>query len=323
MAEYNIGLLGLGTIGFGTYQVLEMNRQEIEKAVGKTVEISKILEKDQDKKREIEVPREKFTLDPDVIFNDPSISIVIELLGGIEPATSFMIKAMEKGKSVVTANKAAVAANFDLLNKTAEKNKVDFRYEASVAGGIPVLKVISSVLRANKFTEVLGIVNGTTNYILTKMAEENMGYEEALKKAQELGFAEKDPTADVMGIDSANKLTILTKLCFNEYVHPDNIKTTGISHITKAHIEEAKANNMGIKLLAKAFLDESKKLTLEVAPITLPLSHPLMGVKNEFNAVYLTGNAVGELMFYGKGAGALPTGSAVMGDVIDILSSYK
>ena len=321
MADYKIGLLGLGTIGFGTYQVLEMNREEIERAAGKTVEISKILEKDRDKEREIEVPKEKFTLDPDEIFNDPSINLVIELLGGIEPATAFMVKAMENGKSVVTANKAAVAANFNLLTETAKKNNVQFRYEASVAGGIPILKVITSVLRANRFTEVLGIVNGTTNYILTKMAEENMDYEEALKKAQELGFAEKDPTADVMGIDSANKLSILAKLCFKEYVHPDHIPTTGISHITKAHIEEAEKNNMGIKLLAKASIDECGKLSLEVAPITLPLSHPLMGVKNEFNAVYLTGNAVGELMFYGKGAGALPTGSAVMGDVIDIISS--
>ena len=321
MADYKIGLLGLGTIGFGTYQVLEMNREEIERAAGKTVEISKILEKDRDKEREIEVPKEKFTLDPDEIFNDPSINLVIELLGGIEPATAFMVKAMENGKSVVTANKAAVAANFNLLTETAKKNNVQFRYEASVAGGIPILKVITSVLRANRFTEVLGIVNGTTNYILTKMAEENMDYEEALKKAQELGFAEKDPTADVMGIDSANKLSILAKLCFKEYVHPDHIPTTGISHITKAHIEEAEKNNMGIKLLAKASIDECGKLSLEVAPITLPLSHPLMGVKNTFNAVYLTGNAVGELMFYGKGAGALPTGSAVMGDVIDIISS--
>ncbi|MFA5638065.1 MAG: homoserine dehydrogenase [Anaerovoracaceae bacterium] len=321
MADYNIGLLGLGTIGFGTYQVLEMNRREIEEAVGKTVEISKILEKDQDKKREIEVPKEKFTLNPDEIFDDPSITVVIELLGGIEPATAFMIKAMEKGKSVVTANKAAVAANFNLLSETARKNNVKFCYEAGVAGGIPILKVIKTVLRANRFTEILGIVNGTTNYILTKMSEENMSYEEALKKAQELGFAEKDPTADVMGLDSANKLTILTKLCFKEYVHPDNIPTTGISHITKAHIEEARNNNMGIKLLAKASLNSDGKVSLEVAPIALPLSHPLMSVKNEFNAIYLTGNAVGELMFYGKGAGALPTGSAVMGDVIDILSS--
>lgn len=322
MKKINIGLLGLGNIGTGTYSVLEMNRQTIEKSLGVEVEITKILEKDTSRDRGIHVDPLKFTQEPRDIFKDPTIDIVIELLGGVEPASSLMLDAMNNGKSVVTANKAAVAANFIELNKTAKKNNVLFKYEASVGGGIPVLSAMTSVLRANEFSEVLGIVNGTTNYILTQMADNNLSYDTALSTAQELGFAEADPTADVEGIDAANKLTILTALAFGDYIAPEEIPTQGITRVTSQQIEEAKAKGNKIKLIAKV-TKEGNKITAAVAPMELPLNHPLCGVNNEFNAIFMTGNAVGELMFYGKGAGALPTGSAVLGDVMDIIEWIK
>ena len=322
MKKVNIGLLGLGNIGTGTYKVLEMNRETIQRSLGVEVEITSILEKDTTRDRGIVINPAKFTQDPKEIFEDSSIEIVIELLGGVEPASSLMISAMNHGKSVVTANKAAVAANFLKLIETAEKNNVEFRYEASVGGGIPVLKVMTSVLRANEFSQVLGIVNGTTNYILTQMTDNKLPYETALTRAQELGFAEADPTADVEGIDAANKLTILTALAFGDYIPPEEIPTEGITKVTPEQIEDAKNRGNKIKLIAKV-VKEGQEIKAVVGPMELPMDHPLCGVNNEFNAIYIMGNAVGELMFYGKGAGPLPTGSAVLGDVIDIIEWNK
>lgn len=318
MKTIKIGLLGLGNIGTGTYKTLEMNKAEIEKAVGSNVEIVKILEKNVDLDRGIDVPKEKFTQEPDDIFKDPEIDIVIELLGGIEPASSFMLAAMENGKSVVSANKAAIAANYQKLIETAKANNVIFKYEASVGGGIPILGTLTGPLCANKFEEVMGIVNGTTNYILTKMTVEGLDYAEVLKDAQAKGFAEADPTADVEGIDAANKLTILMALMFDKYVAPQDIPTTGISKITKDDIEAARAEGCTIKLIAHAKKLENGEVEYKVAPMRLDNSHPLASINNEFNAVFVTGNAVDDVMFYGKGAGPLPTGSAVLGDVIEI-----
>ncbi len=317
MDTIKIGLLGLGNIGTGTYKTLLMNENHINQILGAHLEISKILEKDTEKDRGIKIDKSKFTQDPDEIFNDPQIHIVIELLGGEEPATTFMLKSMNAGKSVVTANKAAVAANYMKLTETARRNNVEFRYEASVGGGIPVLNALSTVLRANQIKEVLGIVNGTTNYILTQMAENGLDYSEALRDAQQKGFAEANPASDVEGIDAANKLTILTALAFGKYVSPNEIPTKGITSITKEDIQKALKEGFKIKLIAKASV-KNGNLECSVEPVSLPLDHPLCGVNNEFNAIYITGNAVGELMFYGKGAGPLPTGSAIMGDVMEI-----
>jgi len=317
MKTVKIGLLGLGNIGTGTYKTLEMNREQIEAAAGRQVEITKILEKDVDRERDITVDPRKFTQDPDVIFDDPEIDIVIELLGGIEPASTFMLRALEKGKHVVTANKAAVAANFGRLMKTARERGVEFRFEASVGGGIPILNALTTVLRANQFEEILGILNGTTNYILTQMTENGLAYEDVLKAAQEKGFAEADPTADVEGIDVANKLSILMALAFDLYVAPEDIPTEGITKITKADIDSAAARNCKIKLIASA-KKVGDQVAYSVKPVEMPVTHPLAGINNEFNAVFVKGNAVDELMFYGKGAGPLPTGSAVMGDVLEI-----
>ncbi len=323
MKKIKIGLLGLGNIGTGTYKTLDMNRSEVESAAGTSVEIVRILERDKDKDRGIVVPDEKFTTDPDEIFNDPEIDIVIELIGGIEPATTFMLTAMEHGKHVVTANKAAVAANYDKLMDTAKKNDVMLRFEASVGGGIPILGTLTGPLRANRFEEVLGILNGTTNYILTMMTKEGLDYNTALKDAQAQGFAEADPTADVEGIDAANKLSILIALMFGKYVAPGDIPTTGITHITKEKIEEARSNGCKIKLIAHARRLDDGSIEYEVRPMHISESHPLANINKEFNAVFVKGNAVDDLMFYGKGAGPLPTGSAVMGDVIEIAKTIS
>lgn len=318
MKEIKIGLLGLGNIGTGTYKTLEMNRDQIEGSVGGSVNIVKILEKDIDRDRGIEVPREKFVAAPEEIFNDPDIDIVIELLGGIDPAATMIEQALLSGKHVVTANKAAVAANYHRLMKAAEEGGVQFRFEASVGGGIPVLTALTGCLRSNKFNRVLGIVNGTTNYILDKMTTEGLPYDEVLKDAQAKGFAEADPTADVEGIDAANKLSILMALMFDTYVHPNDIPTKGITHVTAEEIEDARSRNQLIKLIAYAERMEDGSLKYEVRPMRIIDTHPLSGVHREYNAVFVEGNAVGNLMFYGPGAGPLPTGSAVMGDVMEI-----
>jgi homoserine dehydrogenase len=318
MRHINVGLLGMGNIGTGTYKTLEMNKECIARNTGLDITISRILEKDVLRERDVTVDMSQFTQNPDDVLNDPSIGIVIELLGGIEPATSFMLAALRNGKHVVTANKAAVAKNYSQLMKTARDNGVMIRFEAAVGGGIPILNALTSQLLSNKCMEILGILNGTTNYILTQMAQNGLAYEDALKDAQAKGFAEADPTADVEGHDVANKLSILISMSFGERIPPEDIPTVGITGISMADIEKASAEGKKIKLIAQAKRKEGGGVECSVGPMAIPADSPLAGVNNEFNAIYIVGNAVGELMFYGKGAGPLPTGSAVMGDVIEI-----
>ncbi len=317
MKTIKVGLLGLGNIGIGTYKTLEMNRKHIESNTGLSIEIAKILVNDINKKRDILVSPDQITQNIDDIILDPSIDIVVELIGGIEPASSYMLKALENKKHVVTANKAAVAANFDDLMDAAKKNQVMFRYEASVGGGIPIINALNTALLANEFEEILGIVNGTTNYILTQMTEYGLDYADVLKVSQEKGFAEPDPTADVEGIDVANKLSILISLVFGIRVPIEDIPTEGITNISKEDIRLADQFGYKIKLLATA-KKVGNQLEAHVQPAFVPKDHPIASVSNEFNAIFVTGNAVEDLMFYGKGAGPLPTGSAVMGDVIEI-----
>lgn len=312
-----IALLGFGNVGTGTYMTLEMNKASIKTQTGLDFEIAKILVRDLAKERDVILPKELLIQDPEDLFSDPEIDIVVELLGGIQPATDYMIAAMNRGKHVVTANKAAVAANYELLRDAASNNKVMFRYEASVGGGIPILSPLISSLRANSFVEVQGILNGTTNYILTQMTDYGLEYDEVLKVAQEKGFAETDPTADVEGIDAANKLSILISLVYGVRVLPEHIPTEGITAIGKDDIKRAGKSGKKIKLVATA-RKENGNLTYSVRPTLVSSDHPLYNVNNEFNAIVVKGNAVDELMFYGKGAGPLPTGSAVMGDVIEI-----
>ncbi|MGF6375614.1 homoserine dehydrogenase [Clostridiales Family XIII bacterium PM5-7] len=317
MKTVNIGILGLGTVGGGTYEILNMNKELIKKRIGKEINVVKVLEKNMDRLKDLGLDASKATQNPDDILKNPEIDIVVESLGGIEPSTSFLLTAMEHGKSVVTPNKAAVAANYAKLNETAKKNGVSFRFEASVGGGIPALTAITEALAGNEFTEVMGILNGTTNYIMTKMTDLGLDYNDVLKDAQAKGFAEADPTADVEGIDVANKLSILMALAFDYYVPPADIPTVGISKITMDDIEAAKEKGCKIKLIAHA-KKVGDNIEYSVKPMEIDNAHPLAGVSNEFNAIYVTGNAVDEVMFYGKGAGALPTGSAIVGDILAI-----
>lgn len=317
MKTVNIGILGLGTVGGGTYQILDMNKELIEKRIGKSIKVVKVLEKNMDRVKMLGLTEDQATQNPDDILKNPDIDIVVESLGGIEPSTTFMLTAMENGKSVVTPNKAAVAAGFAKLHETAKANNVEFKFEASVGGGIPALTAIQEALAGNEFSEVMGILNGTTNYILTKMTDLGLNYDDVLKDAQAKGFAEADPTADVEGIDVANKLSILMALAFDHYVPPTEIPTVGISKITMDDIEAAREKGCKIKLIAQAKRD-GDKIEYSVKPMEIDNAHPLAGVSNEFNAIYVTGNAVDEVMFYGKGAGALPTGSAIVGDILAI-----
>lgn len=312
-----VGMLGIGNIGRGTYQALEMNHDKIEETTGFDIEIVKILNRHTEKDRGIDIPKEKYTADIRDIIEDPEISMVVELIGGIEPATEYMAEAMKHGKSVVTANKAAIAANGKYLAELAQENHVLLRFEAAVAGGIPILTSLTTALLSNRFSEVHGILNGTTNYILTQMSEYGKGYDEVLADAQAKGFAEADPTADVEGIDAANKLSILISLIFGISVPPEKIPTQGISTITQEDIAFAGESGYRIKLLASA-RENDGRVTCSVGPVMIPVTHPLASVSNEFNAVFVNGNAVDDLMFYGRGAGPLPTGSAVLGDIIGV-----
>ncbi len=318
MKTVKIGLLGFGNVGGGTYHILTENKEIIEKRTGVTPEVVKILQRSRNKKRFAEADPSLLTEDPDDVIKNPQIDIVVEMIGGIEPATSFMVQAMKEGKHVISANKAAIAANYKLLTETARASNVEFLFEASVAGGVPVLTAITGALQANNFIEIMGILNGTTNYILTKMTDEGLSYGEVLKDAQEKGFAEADPTADVEGIDAANKLSILMALAFGTHIPPEEIPTVGITGVSPEDIKEASDCGKKIKLIGKARLNDGK-LEYSVSPVLLDETHPLAGVSNEFNAVYVTGDMVGELMFYGRGAGPLPTGSAICGDILDIM----
>ena len=309
-----IAVMGYGTIGSGVVDVLRINKEKITKRAGEPVDVKYILDL-----REFpgDPMEDAIVHDYQTIVNDPEIGIVVETMGGVEPAYTFVKAMLEAGKQVATSNKNLVAAKGAELIKIARDHNVNFQFEASVGGGIPIIRPLNKCLTADEIEEITGILNGTTNYILTQMTEYGLNYDTVLKVAQEKGFAEADPTTDVEGIDVANKLSILMALAFDKYVPPTEIPTIGITGVTMEAIEAAKKDNCKIKLIAKAKKTD-KGIEYSVQPTKLSNDHPLATVSNEFNAVFVTGNAVGELMFYGKGAGALPTGSAVMGDVIEI-----
>ena len=318
MQKIKIGLLGFGTVGSGVWKILQENKEIIKKNCGYEVEVSKILVQDMVKKREGIEQKDIFTDNPQDILEDPTVEIVIEVMGGIEPARTYILGAIENKKHVITANKALIASHGDQLISEAKKAQVELYYEASVAGGIPVIHAIKESLSANRIYNIMGILNGTTNYILTKMTAENMDFETALKEAQEKGYAEADPTSDVEGHDAVYKLTILSRLAFGSYVHFEDVYREGITKITPIDIEYAKELGYVIKLLAIA-KEENGKIGVKVHPTFVPQQHPLAAVGDAFNAVFIKGNAVGDLMFYGRGAGDLPTGSAVVGDMINII----
>ncbi|MEQ8153650.1 MAG: homoserine dehydrogenase [Clostridiaceae bacterium] len=318
MKKIKIALLGLGNVGRGVWKIINENSEEIRKRSGYNVEIAKVLVRDKNKARGVDVPEELLTTDYNDILNDDEIKIVVELMGGITPAKEYMLQAMRKNKHVVTANKMVLATEGDELFETADKQGVMFYYEASVAGGVPIIQGVNESLAANKIEQLYGIINGTTNYILTKMELDGMDFKDALKEAQEKGYAEADPTSDIEGYDAAYKLGILASLAFGAKVDFNKIYREGITKINSTDISFAKELGYVIKLLAIA-KDEGNELELRVHPTLIPKTHPLANVYDSFNAIFIKGNAVGDLMYYGRGAGDLPTGSAVVADILSIL----
>lgn len=320
MKKVKIALLGLGNVGRGVWNILQMNGEEIMKRSGCQVEVAKILVRDPSKARAVKVPEELITTNFDEILNDDSIKIIVEVMGGIEPAKEFILKSLSKKKHIVTANKMLLATYGDELFKKADEEEVMLNYEASVAGGIPIIQAINESLTANKIEKLYGIINGTTNFILSKMELEGSDFGDVLKEAQEKGYAEADPTSDIDGFDAQYKLVILSSLAFGTKVKIDDVYREGITKITSKDIRYAKDFGLVIKLLAIA-KEIDGKLQLRVHPTMIPQTHPLANVHDSFNAVFIKGNAVDDLMFYGRGAGDLPTGSAVVADIVSILRS--
>lgn len=310
----NIAILGFGVVGSGVAEVLRLNGDSIREKTGAELEVKYIL----DLRDFPDSPYAgRFVKDFSVIESDPDVEIVVETIGGAKAALDFTRRALKAGKSVVTSNKELVAQHGCELLALARENKVSYRFEASVGGGIPILHPLSQCLAANKITEVHGILNGTTNYILTHMFGTGISFEEALKQAQARGYAEHDPTADIEGIDACRKICILAAIAYGRHVYPHQVPTEGITKITLADVSYAYAAGMKVKLLGRAIWQKDGKVMAYVAPHFLSIHDPLCGVEDVFNAITVRGNAIGDVMFYGRGAGMLPTASAVVADVID------
>ncbi|WP_449240771.1 homoserine dehydrogenase [Desulfoscipio gibsoniae] len=311
-----IGLLGLGTVGRGVYRIITGNADNIRRKVGAGVEISKILVRDIARHRGIDIDPAKLTTKIEDIIDDPEIKIVVEVMGGIEPTLDYVSRALENGKSVVTANKDMIAVHGKQLFALSEANNADLLFEASVAGGIPIIRPLKQCLAANRITQIIGIINGTTNYMLTKMTEEGSDFADVLKEAQAKGYAEADPAADIEGYDAARKLAILASIAFNSRIVLDDVYVEGITKVTAADIAYASELNYIVKLLGIA-KETGEGIEVRVHPTLIPRDHPLASVNDVYNAIFVTGDAVGDTMFYGRGAGEMPTASAVTGDIMD------
>ena len=313
-----LGILGLGVVGSGTVEVLRRNRASIERKIGARLEIRRIAVRDVNKPRPVPVERCLLTSDAYEVIDDPEVDIVVELIGGIHPAKEYVLRALENGKPVVSANKELLAREGADIMTAAGKCQLDFAFEGSVGGGIPIIQPMKNALAGNRIERVMGIVNGTTNYILTRMAEDGTEFAQALKEAQAQGYAESDPTADVEGHDARYKIAILASIAFTARMSVEDIYCEGITRITRADMEWARRLGYAIKLVAIAQEVSAKAVQVRVHPAMLPLSHPLASVRDVYNAIMVRGDAVGDVMFYGRGAGGLPTGSAVVGDIIDV-----
>lgn len=311
-------LLGLGTVGTGVYKVLKSQEEEMEQKIGAAVAIKKILVRNLKKAAAKLQEPELLTDSWQEILEDESIDIIIEVMGGIHPAKEYITAALRAGKHVVTANKDLVASFGGELLDCAAEHHCDFLFEASVAGGIPIIRPLKQCLAGNHISEVVGIVNGTTNFILTKMTQEHMEFADALALATRLGYAEADPTADIQGYDAGRKVAIMASIAFNSRVTFEDVSTEGITHISSKDIRYAKELGCVIKLLGVAKNAENG-IEVKVQPMLVPEGHPLASVNDSFNAVFVHGDAVDDAMFYGRGAGELPTASAIVGDVFDIV----
>ena len=314
----NVGIIGYGTVGSGVFEVLNTNSKSIEVRAGEEIKVKRICDL-----RDFpgDAAEKLITHDFNDILKDDEISIVVETMGGTKPAYDFVKASIEAGKSVCTSNKELVAKFGAGLIKLAKKHNVNFLFEASVGGGIPIIRPLNYALTAEEILEIKGILNGTTNFILTKMNDEGLDYETVLKEAQAMGYAEKNPTADVEGFDTCRKIAILTSLAYGKQVDFEDIKTEGISKITKEDMEYAKALNASIKLIGES-KKENGVVYARVAPALINREQPLYGVHDVFNAIFVKGNMVDDVMFYGRGAGKLPTASAVVADIIEAVK-YK
>ena len=318
MKTVKIALLGFGTVSQGTFNLLQDNVDLITNRSGVTIEISKIFVRNPDKYTNITLPSTaQYVTNIDDVLNDESIAIVVELMGGTTFAKDCVEAALKHGKSVVTANKDLLAEAGPYLFDLAYKNNVDLRFEASVLGGIPIIRTLYESLGGNRITELVGIMNGTTNFILSKMTDEGLSYGDVLKEAQDLGYAEADPTADVEGLDAARKLAILASISFNRRIFFEDVTVEGITNIDTEDISFGKEFGYNIKLIGIA-KESSKGLSLNVYPAFVPLTHPLASVRGSYNAIYIKGNGIDDAMFYGRGAGSLPTGSSVVSDIMEV-----
>lgn len=319
----NVGLLGAGTVGGGVIRVLDNNAADIEKKVGMPIKITKILDRNVEALQKEYGDKYYFTDNADEVINDPEIDIIVELIGREHPAKEFILQALANGKHVVTANKDVIAKYAGELYPVAQEHGCDLMFEASVCGGIPIIQPLKTTMAANKINSVMGIVNGTTNYMLSKMSKEHLDYADVLKEAQAKGYAESDPTADVGGLDAARKIAILASIVFNTRISLDDVSVKGIESIEACDIKYAASMGYAVKLLAIAKQDPEYGISARVTPAMLPVDHPLAGVNGVYNAVFVDGDAIGEAMFLGLGAGRMPTASSVCGDLISVARNMR
>jgi len=317
MKEIKVGLIGFGTVGSGVGRILQKNSKLIEKRMGAKLTLKRIADIDLETDRGVKLKPGVLTRRAEDVIKDPEIDMVVELMGGIEPAKTFILKAIRNKKHIVTANKALLALHGDEIFREAYRFGVDVNFEASVGGGIPLIRSIKEGLVANRIHSIFGILNGTSNYILSKMTDEGRNFKEVLKESQEKGYAEADPTYDIEGIDAAHKLAILVRLAFGTPFQFKEIFIGGISEITPLDIQFGREFGYRIKLLAIAKIDKGK-IEARVHPTLIPESHLLSTVEGVFNAIYIKGDAVGPTLFYGQGAGQMPTGSAVVSDLVEL-----
>lgn len=322
MNAISIGLLGLGTVGSGVITIIENHQDKLMHQVGCPIKVKKVLVKELGKDRAVKIDEALLTTDVEEIINDPEIDVIIEVMGGIDKTKDYLLQAINNKKHVVTANKDLMALYGSELLTAASENGCDLFYEASVAGGIPIIRSLVDGLASDRITKLMGIVNGTTNYILTKMTQDGQAYDSVLKEAQELGYAEANPASDVEGLDAARKMTILATLGFSMKIDLEDVKATGITNVTEEDLHYAKQLGYTMKLLGIAQRNDGK-VEVSVQPTLLPQSHPLASVHNEFNAVYVYGEAVGETMFYGPGAGSLPTATSIVSDLVAVVKNMR
>jgi homoserine dehydrogenase len=322
MKSIKVGLLGFGTVGTGVVRIVENHQEDLQRQVGSPIQIEKILVQDRSKVRSITLDSDKLTEDPWEIINNPDIDVVVEVMGGIEPTKTYIMEALARGKHIVTANKDLMALHGqEILNKAVEKG-CDVLYEASVAGGIPIIRTLIEGFSSDRITKIMGIVNGTTNYILSKMSQEGAAYDDVLKEAQQLGYAESDPTSDVEGLDAARKMTILGTLGFHANISLHDVSVKGISQVSKEDILYGKKLGYEVNLLGIAEHQDGH-ISISVQPTMVKKSHPLASVNGVYNAVYVYGEAVGETMFYGPGAGELPTATSIVADLVAVVKNLK